>query len=188
MRDARQRTVRKRFQDPLRRWRVSQLLLVLWVQTWESGLIVLKRPSQDKLRDRSHTATERQQVREALNLLVELDTQRRDMDAALEAVENALNAVCVAIAQHRMLQRQPLLPCIGDKGLPATTLTESGDFVLLASEVGDVGAGFLDHPLLAAHRASTPAHVLGFLLDLLLGVALLERWLRDRLRRHSAVR
>src|SRR5713101_2835437 len=107
--------------------------------------------------------TERQQVCEALNLLVELDKQRRDMDAALEAVEDAFNAVFVAIAQHRMRQRQPLLPHIGDKGLPAKTLTEIGNFVLLASDVGDVGAGFLDHPLLAAQRASTPAHVFNWL-------------------------
>ena len=84
------------------------LLLVLWVQTGEAGLRFLQRPPQDKLHDREHTDPERQQVREALNLLVELDKQRGDMHAALEAVEDAFNAVFVAIAQHRLLQRQPL--------------------------------------------------------------------------------
>ena len=98
MLDDRQRNARKRFEDPLCGWLVGPLVLVLWVQTEEAGLIGLKRPSQDKFRDRSHTDTERQQVREALNLRIELDEQRRDMDAALEAVEDTFNAVCVAIA------------------------------------------------------------------------------------------
>src|SRR6266446_3527155 len=89
------------------------------------------------------------------------------MNAALETVEDAFNVVFVTIAPHRMLQRQLRLPRVGDKGLPTKTLTESGDFVLLTRDVGDVVAGFLDHALLAAHRAATPAHVLGGLLDLL---------------------
>jgi hypothetical protein len=66
---------------------------------------VLQRPSQDKLRDRSHPDTERQQVGEALNLLVEFDKQRRDMHAALEAVKDAFNALFIPIAQHRIVQR-----------------------------------------------------------------------------------
>src|SRR5438876_12450985 len=82
------------------------------MQTAESGLRYLQRPSQDKLRDREHTDPKRQQVREALNLFVEFDTQRCDMDPALEAVEEAFNAVCVAIAQHRILQRQPRVPAL----------------------------------------------------------------------------
>src|SRR6266568_9630080 len=121
MLDDRQRDARKRFQDPLRRGRVGPLVLVLWVQTGEAGLIVLKRPPQNTLHHRQHADTERQQRREALKWLVERDKQRRNMDTALEAVEDALNAVCVAIAQHRLLQRPPLLPRIGDKGLPAKT-------------------------------------------------------------------
>src|SRR5204863_4115031 len=117
--------------------------------------------------DRQHADSERQQVREALDLVVELDKQRRDMHAALEAVEDAFDTVCVAIAQHRLLQRSLLWCRIGDKGLPAKTLPESGDGVFLASDVGNVVAGFLDHPLLAMHRAAPPAYILGALLDLL---------------------
>src|ERR1041384_950784 len=89
------------------------------------------------------------------------------MDPALEAIEDAFHAVFVAVAQHRRLQRQPLLYCIGDKGLPAKTLATSGDGVCLTRDVGDVVADFLDHALLAAHRASPPAHIVGGLLDLL---------------------
>jgi len=89
------------------------------------------------------------------------------MDPALEAVEEALTAVCVAIAQHRLLQRPPLWPRIGDKGLPAKPLAESGDGVCLTSHVGAVVAGFLKHTLLAVHSAAPPAHGLGGLLDLL---------------------
>ena len=72
-----------------------------------------------------------------------------------------------AIAQDSMLPRPPLSPCLGDKGLPAKTLAESSDGVCLARDVGDVGADFLQHTLLAVHRAAPPAHVLGGLLDLL---------------------
>ena len=90
-----------------------------------------------------------------------------NVDPALEAVEDAFHAVFVAIAQHRILQRQPLWPCIGDKGLPAKTLAVSGDGVFLTSDVGYMVAGFLEHALRAAQRASPPAHVLGGLLDLL---------------------
>ena len=48
---------------------------------------LLKRPPQHKLHDCQHADAERQQVREALDLVVELDKQRRDMDPAIEAVE-----------------------------------------------------------------------------------------------------
>src|ERR671938_1599046 len=89
------------------------------------------------------------------------------MDAALEAVEDAFHAVFVTIAQYRILQRQPFLLRIGDKGLPAKTLAQSGDAVFLARDLGDVVAGFLEHPLLAVYSASTPAHAPGGLLDLL---------------------
>src|SRR5262249_22584320 len=82
------------------------------------------------------------------------------MDPALEAVEDAVHAVCVAITHPRLLQRQPLLSRIGDKRLPAETLAMSGNGVFLASDAGDVVAGFLDHPLLAVHSASTSTHVL----------------------------
>src|SRR5207253_648680 len=123
----------------------------------ERGLLCLQRSPQHKLHDCQYADTERQQVRETLDLVVELDKQRRDMHAALEAVEEAFDTVFVAIAQHRLLQRQPLWRRIGDKGLPAKTLTESGNGICLASDVGHVGAGFLDHPLLAVHRAASPA-------------------------------
>src|SRR5207249_4702296 len=146
---------------------VGPLVLVLWVQPGESGLLGLQRPSQDKLRDRSHPDTERQQVREALNLLIEFDKQRRDMDPALEALEDAFHTVFVTITQHRLLQRQPRWPRIGDKSLPAKTLAASGEGVFLASDVGNVVAGGLDHALLTPQRASPPTHVLGGLRDLL---------------------
>src|SRR5512145_1742663 len=89
------------------------------------------------------------------------------MDAALEAVEEAFHAVFVAIAQHRLLQREPLGPCMGDEGLPAKTLAERGHGVSLTCDVGDVVASFLDHTLRAPHRAAPSASVLGGLLDLL---------------------
>src|SRR5215470_12438075 len=89
------------------------------------------------------------------------------MDPALEAVEDAFHTVFIAIAQHRLLQRQPLLPRIGDKDLPAKTLAKIGNVVFLASDVGDGVARFLDHPRWTARPASAPAYVLGGLLDLL---------------------
>src|SRR5262245_43113899 len=89
------------------------------------------------------------------------------MDPALEAVEDAFHAVFVTITQDRLLQREPLLRRIGDKGLPAKTLTKIGNVVFLTHDVGDVIAGFLDHPLLAVYRASPPTHIAGGLLDLL---------------------
>ena len=49
-----QRHIRKRFQEPLCRRLVGHLLLVFWVQTGEWGLLVLKRPPQQKLQDRHH--------------------------------------------------------------------------------------------------------------------------------------
>jgi hypothetical protein len=79
MLDDRQRHTRKRLQEPLCGWLVGSLLLVLWVHIGEAGLILRKRPPQDKLHDRQHADTERQEVREALDLLVELDKQRRDI-------------------------------------------------------------------------------------------------------------
>lgn len=92
------------------------------MQTGASGLRARQRPSQDTLRDREHTDPTRQQVREALNLFVACDTQRGDMAPALEAVEDAFNAVCGAIAQPRILQRPPRVPRVGDQGLPVKTL------------------------------------------------------------------
>src|SRR5256712_11894756 len=89
------------------------------------------------------------------------------MDATLEAVEDPFDAVFIAIAQHRILQRQPLLPRIGDKGLPAEPLVEIGDVVFSAGDAGDMVAGFLDDPLWTARRTSASAHVLGVPLDLL---------------------
>src|SRR5713101_1535716 len=133
----------------------------------EFGVIVLQRSPQHKLHDRQHADTESQQVREALDLVVEFDKEWCNVDPALEAVEDAFHAVFMTIAQHRLLQRQLLWCRIGDKGLPAKTLTESGDGVCLASDVGNVVAGFLDHPLLAVHRAAPPADILRGLLDLL---------------------
>src|SRR2546423_12128739 len=107
MRDDGQRHIRKRLQEPLCRRLVGHLLLVFWVQTGECGLLLLQRPPQQKLQDRQHADPERQQVREALNLLVALDKERRDMDGALETVENGFNTVFVGIAKNRILQRYP---------------------------------------------------------------------------------
>ena len=71
------------------------------MQTGELGLRGLQRTSQDKLRDCSHTDPERQQVREALNLLVTFDKQRGDMDPALEAVEDAFRGIrCDSTTPH----------------------------------------------------------------------------------------
>src|SRR5262249_21603294 len=98
---------------------------------------------------------------------MQLDKQRRDMDPALEAVEEPFGAGFFVGAQHRTLQRKPLWPPNSYKSLPAQTLAEGGNFVFLASDVGDGVARFLDHPLFAAHRAAPPAHVLRFLLHLL---------------------
>src|SRR5262249_22712769 len=89
------------------------------------------------------------------------------MHAALEAVEDAFNAVFIPIVQHRILQRQPFWLRIGDKGLPAQTLAKRGDGVCLARDVGYLVADFLDHALLTAARAPPPSHVLSGLLDLL---------------------
>src|SRR5712691_3832668 len=63
------------------------------------------------------------------------DKQRCDLDTALEALEDALNAVCVTRAQDRIRQRQPRVPRSGDKGLPAKTLAPLGDTVFLASDL-----------------------------------------------------
>jgi len=59
---------------------------------------------------------------EALNWLVEFDTQRCEMDPALEAVEEAFNAVCMARAHHRILPRQPRVPRMGGKRLSNHTV------------------------------------------------------------------
>src|SRR5882724_6254700 len=98
MLDDHQRNARKRFQDPLCCWLVGPLLLVLWVQTGEAGRLLHKRPPKDKLQDRQHADAESQEVCEALDLLVELDKQRCDMDAACEAIEDAVDAIFVAVA------------------------------------------------------------------------------------------
>src|SRR3989442_13730945 len=100
MLDDGQRHTRKRFQEPLRRWLVGPLVLVLRGQTGQCDLILLKRPPQDKLRDREHADAERQQVREALDLIVELDKQRRDMDPALEAGEEPSASVIILRDQN----------------------------------------------------------------------------------------
>ena len=50
---------------------------------------------------------------------------------------------------------------MSDKGLPAHTVAESGEGGCLTRDVGEVGAGLLDHALRAAYRAAPPAHVLG---------------------------
>src|SRR5467141_409344 len=132
MLDDRQRHTRKRLQDPLCGWLVGSLLLVLWVHIGEAGLILRKRPPQDKLHDRQHADTERQEVREDLDLLVELDKQRRDMDAAFEAIAETFDAVCMAGAPDRLLQRQPCPWRIGHKSLPAAPLGAGGHGLSLA--------------------------------------------------------
>src|SRR5712692_4378467 len=162
-----QRNLPKRFEEPLSRGFVGHLFLVLRVQTGACRLIVVQRPPKDTLQDRSHADTQSQQGREALDLVVELDTQRRDMDAALEAVEDAFDAVCVARAQHGILQRPPRVHRVGDQGLPAEPPCELGDVLSPAGDVGYGGADGLDHPRLSACRASAPAHGVGCPLHLL---------------------
>ena len=92
-------------------------------------------------------------------MLVEFDKEWCHVDPALEAVEEAFHAGCVAVAQDRLRQRQPRVSRIGDKGFPTKTLAMSSDGVFLTRDVSDVVAGFLDHALLAVHRAAPPAHV-----------------------------
>src|SRR5438067_10366013 len=89
------------------------------------------------------------------------------MEATLEAIEDPFHAVFIAIAQHRILQREPLWPGIGDKRLPAAPLAETGDFVSLTGDAGDVVAGLLNDPLWTARRASAPAQISGMPLYLL---------------------
>src|SRR5204863_114830 len=81
--------------------------------------------------------------------LLELDEQLLDVDAAFEAIEETFDAVCIAVAQDRLLQRQPRPWRIGHKRLPAEPLGEGGNSLSLAGDVGDVVAGFLHHALLA---------------------------------------
>src|SRR2546426_11582606 len=168
MLDDRQRHTRKRVQDALCSGLVGALLLVLWVHMGEAGLILRKRPPQDKLHDRQHADTERQEVREALDLLVELDKQRRDMDAAFEAIEDTFDAVFIAVAQDRLLQRQPRPWRIGHKSLPAEPLGAGGNGLSLAGAVGDAAAGFLYHAFIQMHSTSASAPVLWGLVDLVL--------------------
>jgi hypothetical protein len=78
---------------------------VLRVQTGEGGLLLRKRPPEDKLCDRSHADAERQQGREALDVVVAFDTQRRDREATLETVAEAFNPVCMPITPHRLRHR-----------------------------------------------------------------------------------
>src|SRR2546422_11173679 len=85
------------------------------------------------------------------------------MHTALEAVEYAFDAVFVAIAQHGLLQRQPRLSRIGDKGLPAEPVSELGDCICLAGEAGDVVARVLNHPPATGLRAPGPGPVFGVL-------------------------
>src|SRR5258706_5348806 len=118
------------------------------------------------LQYRQHADAERQQVREALDVLVALDKQRRDMDAALETIAEAFDTVFVAVTQHRLLQRQPRVHRVGDKGLPTEPLGEGGDGVSLAGNAGDGVAHGLEHPLLTARSAPASAHILGFSFDL----------------------
>src|SRR5262249_38855108 len=65
------------------------------------------------------------------------------------------------------LPRPPLLPRLGDQGLPATTGAQSGPGGFLAPEGGDGGAGVRDAPLGAGPSASPAPHVWGGLLALL---------------------
>ena len=69
-------------------------------------------------------------------MVVPRDKQRRNMHAALEAIENAFDPVFVPIAQDRIGQRQPLLGRVGDKGPPAEPGGAGGDGVFLTSRPG----------------------------------------------------
>src|SRR6266446_5217847 len=102
-----------------------------------------------------------QKVCEALDLVVEFDKQRCNLEATLEAVEDPFHAVFIAIAQHRLLQREPFGPAIGETSLPAVPLAETGDGVFLPGDAGDVVAGLLDDPLSTARRAPAPARMAG---------------------------
>ena len=101
-------------------------------------------------------------------MVVELDKQRRNMHAALEAVEDAFDTVFVAIAQDGIAQRKPLWRRIRDEGFPAKALREGSDGAFLAGDAGEVIADVLRYPLLTRCRASSPPDVVGVSLDLLL--------------------
>jgi hypothetical protein len=108
-------------------------------------MIVLQRSPKRKLHDRQDADAERQQGREALDVVVELDKQRRNMPAALEAVEEAFDTVFMAIAHDGIAQRKPLWRRMRDEGFPAKALREGADRAFLA---GEVRADVLRDPLL----------------------------------------
>ena len=82
--------MRKRFQEPLSRWRVGHLRAIFRVETGKFRLLMGKRTPQDTLQHRSHPHAQRSEVREPLDLVIPLDQQRGDTHTALEAMENTL--------------------------------------------------------------------------------------------------
>ena len=81
-------------------------------------------------------------------------------------VEKAFDPVFVAIAQHRIRPRQPLLRGISDKRLPAKAFFEGGHGACLAVNAGAMGAEFRKHPLFTCRRASAPTHLVRLPLEL----------------------
>ena len=71
-----QRNLPKRFEASFSRWLVGHLFLVFRVQTGEFGLIGVERLPQDTLHHREYPHAERQQGREALDVVVQRDKQR----------------------------------------------------------------------------------------------------------------
>jgi hypothetical protein len=166
-RDESQRKARNRFQEPFSRGLVGPLGLGLWGQTGESGRLLLQRPSPDTLRHRSHPDPERQQGREARPVRVARDQQRRTRPAAREAGAERFAAVLRALAHDRLCSRPPRWRRVGDTHLPTPPLGEGSAGAFLAGDAGEGRADWLEHALLATHRASPPAHVWRCLLDLL---------------------
>ena len=75
---------------------------------------------------------------------------------ALEAVEDALDAVFVAIAQDRLGQRQPLWRGVGDQGLPTKARGQAAMGPSWRVMRVMWSRMVLDHPLLACSRSLGP--------------------------------
>ena len=71
-------------------------------------------------------------------MVVALDKPRRAMHAALETGAEAFDAVCMALAQHRLLHRPPRWHRLGDQGFPAEPWGACGDVSSLARAAGSV--------------------------------------------------
>src|SRR2546421_540843 len=75
-------------------------------------------------------------------------------------MENTLDAVCVALTQDGIRQRELRLCGVGDKRLPTNPLDAIGHGAFAAGEARNAGADLLCHPLCTCSRASPPANIM----------------------------